>query len=214
MAYTGTIPDTGAHRLDWMDAVACRDQQDVFDDPGRDHEARTICVVRCPVRSQCLAAVKEAEHGKPRGYREGVVAGLFHNERWRLDLHAYRGKDDAAPLELDGTEECGSYNALLGHLWRGEKVDPVCWSAELRRSRLQRTSAVAARARAVEAKPAAEPKPVGPPRNLTPQARRVYRLWSSGLSDPEIARQTDLTTPAVQRIRQAHGLMPHLHVAS
>jgi hypothetical protein len=144
--YTGSSPDTAARRLDWMEHAACRDvHPDLFSEKESMHAARLVCVVRCPVRQQCLAHVKEAERGESRSYRDGVVAGLSHSERWRLDPEARRAKDDPALLTLDGTEPCGSHNALLGHLWRGERIDPDCWSAEVRRDRLERLSAVARR---------------------------------------------------------------------
>jgi hypothetical protein len=77
------------------------------------------------------------------------VAGLAYNERWRLDPHVRRSKDETEQLELDESEPCGSHNALLGHLWRGEQIDPKCWSAEIRRERLERVSATRKRRRAV-----------------------------------------------------------------
>ncbi|MCI3277479.1 WhiB family transcriptional regulator [Streptomyces cylindrosporus] len=142
MTYTGSTPDTAARPLDWMARMACRDEDpDLFFDKTKTHEARLVCAVRCTVRAECLANVKAAERGTPRAYRDGVAAGLAHNERWRLDLDATRGKDDPAPLILDGTEPCGTHNALLGHLWRGERIDPECWSAEVRRDRLDRVTA-------------------------------------------------------------------------
>ncbi|MET7477962.1 WhiB family transcriptional regulator [Streptomyces sp. NPDC005648] len=142
MAYSGAVPDTAARPLDWMDRMACREEDpDMFFAKDRQHEARLICVVRCPVRTECLASVKEAERGAHRDYRDGIVAGLAHNERWRLDVEAIRCKDDTVPLILDGTEPCGTHNALLGHLWRAERIDPECWSAEVRRDRLERATA-------------------------------------------------------------------------
>jgi hypothetical protein len=145
--YTGAVPDTAPRRLDWMNAMACRTADpDTFFDPVREHEARIICIARCPVRKQCLADVKQAERGLHRDDRDGVRAGLTGNDRWRLDAEAPRRKEDCDPLILDGTEPCGSYNAMLGHLWRGERIDPECWSAEVRRDRLNRVS-LAARSR-------------------------------------------------------------------
>jgi hypothetical protein len=142
VAYTGSVPDTGAHRRDWMAVMACRTgDPDLFFDPARTYEARIECIVRCPVRRECLASIKQLERGSSRDRRDGVVAGLASNERWRLDPHVKRSTWEAAALALDGTEPCGTHNALLGHLWRGERVDPACWSAEVRRNRLDRVSA-------------------------------------------------------------------------
>ncbi|WP_128803681.1 MULTISPECIES: WhiB family transcriptional regulator [unclassified Streptomyces] len=152
MAYTGAVPDTGPHRLDWMARMACASEDpDLFFDKARTHEARLVCVVRCPVRQECLANVKQLESGASREQRDGVVAGLAHNERWRLDTDVPRYKGDAEALAIDGTEACGTHLALMGHLWRGEQVDPTCWSAEIRRDRLERVSAARARQQATAA---------------------------------------------------------------
>ncbi|MFJ2004747.1 WhiB family transcriptional regulator [Streptomyces chartreusis] len=138
--YSGSVPDTAGRRLDWMASMACRNvAPSTFFDPGREHEARLICVVRCPVRRQCLANVQRMEAGKRRDAREGVVAGLLHNERWRLDTKVVRAKCDTPALVFDGEPPaCGTYEAMLRHLSRGELVDPECWSAEVRRERLNR----------------------------------------------------------------------------
>ncbi|MGW6910287.1 WhiB family transcriptional regulator [Streptomyces sp. NPDC054940] len=150
MSYTGSVPDTRARRLDWMESMACRTEDpDTFFDQAREHEARLICIVRCPVRTQCLADVKEAERGLHRDDRDGVRAGLTGNDRWRLDSSAPRRKEDCVPLILDGTEPCGSHNALLGHMWRGELIDPECWSAEVRRDRLNQATLAAKRRDAI-----------------------------------------------------------------
>lgn len=134
MSYTGSIPDTVARPRDWMTRMACRSEDpDLFFDPSREHEARIICVVRCPVRSQCLAHVKEAERGAHHDDRYGVVAGLNGVERWRLDAAAARRKDDSPPLPLTGPEKCGSYVAMLRHLWLDQRMDGLCWSGEVRR---------------------------------------------------------------------------------
>ncbi|MHC3474647.1 WhiB family transcriptional regulator [Streptomyces sp. 7R007] len=147
--YTGSVPDTAGRRLDWMARMACRDEDpDLFFDKTKIYEARVVCVVRCPVRTQCLANVKETERGITRSDRDGIVAGLAHHERHRLDPHVRRSDDDTPLLELTGDEPCGSHDALLGHLWRGERVDPDCWSAEIRRDRLDRVTAAARRRKA------------------------------------------------------------------
>lgn len=149
MAYTGAVPDSGPHRHDWMEVMACAAvDPDLFFDKARTQEARVVCIVRCPVRRECLANVKKVEHGASRDQRDGVVAGLAYNERWRLDPDARRSKDEAEQLAIDPSEPCGTHNALLGHLWRGEQIDPTCWSAEIRRDRLERVSAVRARQQA------------------------------------------------------------------
>lgn len=231
--YTGSIPDTAARRLDWMDHMACRTvDPDLFSDPATEHKARTICVARCPVRRECLAAVKEAERGTAREHRDGVVAGLAHNERWRLDADAARGKGDPRLLVLDGTERCGTYPALLGHLWRGERVDGVCWSGQAQRVHdnrawRQRTGdePEPPEAEPVEQAPPVEGpaavaavEPISPevksrprPRGKTPHERRIYDLWSSGLSDLDIARRMDVSVPSVQRVRERLGLVSNLH---
>lgn len=151
MAYTGSVPDTGARRRDWMESMACRDvDPDTFSDPASEHEARLICIVRCPVRRQCLASVQETEAGASRGQRDGVIAGLTDSERWRLDTAAYRCKTDSPPLVFDGEPPaCGTYNAMLRHLSRGERIDPECWSAEVRRNRLSRVSLAVKRSEAI-----------------------------------------------------------------
>lgn len=142
MAYTGAVPDAAPHRHDWMGVMACREEdKDLFFDKARIHQARLVCVIRCPVRRECLANVKEIERGTSRDMRDGVVAGLAYNERWRLDPHVKRSEADTEQLAIDAAEACGSHNALLGHLWRGEPIDPKCWSAELRRVRLEQVSA-------------------------------------------------------------------------
>ncbi|MFF9238428.1 WhiB family transcriptional regulator [Streptomyces sp. NPDC014776] len=144
MAYTGSVPDTAARRSDWQEQAACRTgDPDLFFNPDTEHEARTICVARCPVRLQCLAAVKAAEQGLHRDDRDGVVAGLTGNERWRLDETGPRRLDDAPPLQLTGAERCGTHLALLRHLWQGERIDGVCWSGQVKRDHDQQTAAKA-----------------------------------------------------------------------
>jgi hypothetical protein len=200
-----------------MNHAACRGEDpDLFCDKTKVHEARLVCVVRCPVRRECLADVKAAERGSGGNSRDGLVAGLLDNERYRLDPHVPRRQDDSPLFELDGTEPCGSYGALLGHLWRGELVDPECWSAQVRRERLSVVSAVTKRRTATSALVAAAPSlaPVvlsaqSRPKGRTPKERHVYRLWSCGLPDLKIARRADLSTHAVRRIREGLGLYPN-----
>ncbi|MET7776271.1 WhiB family transcriptional regulator [Streptomyces mirabilis] len=136
--YTGDTPDTVARPLDWMDSMACRSvDPDLFSDPATTHQARIICIVRCPVRTACLARVKETEQGTSPKDRDGVVAGLTGSERWRLDPTAYRTTGDAPWLDFEVTRApCGTYLGLLRHLWSGERIDPDCWSNEVRRERL------------------------------------------------------------------------------
>ncbi|MFD1656950.1 WhiB family transcriptional regulator [Streptomyces caeni] len=131
--YTGSVPDTAGRPLDWMERAACTDKRTIFDDPKREHEARTICVAHCPVRTQCLAYTKESERGLHRDQRDGVAAGLTYDERHRLDDTAAHRADDAAPIRLDGTERCGTHVALLRHLWLDEPIDSKCWSGEVYR---------------------------------------------------------------------------------
>jgi len=142
MTYTGAVPDTAVRRLDWMARMACRDESpDLFSESVHEQDARIICAVRCPVRSQCLTNVKRLEQGAALDRRDGVVAGLTAHERWRLDTTASGHAKDKPGLDLSGEPpECGTYNALLRHLWLGEAVDPGCWSAQVRRERLIRTT--------------------------------------------------------------------------
>lgn len=146
MAYTGAVPDTAGRRLDWMARMACRNENpDLFSDPKHEHEARVICAVRCPVRAQCLANVRRLENGDALERRDGMVAGLTAHERWRLDAAA-PGHSEHPPLVFTGEPpRCGTYNALLRHLWLGERIDPECWSAQVRREHLTRTTHAAAR---------------------------------------------------------------------
>ncbi|WP_416976664.1 WhiB family transcriptional regulator [Streptomyces sp. T028] len=218
-AYTGSVPEIGARPRDWMDRMACRNEDpDLFSDPATEHEARVICVIRCPVRTQCLASVKSVEAGTSRKDRDGVVAGLTHNERWRCDAAAYRSKDATPALVFTEVPRCGSYTALLRHLWLGELVDPECWSAEVRRERLNQTTLAAQRAAAAETtadpqqeqqpEPAEEKsRPEPPTKGATPHERRVYGLWSQGLSDLQIARRMAISVPQVQRARGRLGLL-------
>lgn len=216
--YTGSVPDTVARLLDWLEKAACRDEDpDLFSAEDREHEARTICVARCPVRAQCRAHVKESEHGLHRDQRDGVIAGLTHNERYRLDPRAPRRKDDTPLLTFDGTERCGTHTMLLRHLWLGEPIDDRCWSGQVfrdhdNRALRQRSSGQAGPESAAVSQPTAEPvvKKQPEPRGGTPKERHVYRLWARGLGDGDIARSADLSLPAVQRIRAALGLVANL----
>nr|WP_119589220.1 WhiB family transcriptional regulator [Streptomyces scabiei] len=131
--YTGAVPDTAGRRLDWMARGACTGERETFDDPAREHEARTICVARCTVRAECLAYVKAVERGLHRDERDGVLAGLTYNERHRVDVTASHRADDPPPLTFDGTERCGTHTALLRHLWLGEPIDSKCWSGAVYR---------------------------------------------------------------------------------
>lgn len=153
MAYTGSVPDTAVHRLDWLERAACRDEDpDLFSDPQREHEARIICAVRCPVRPQCLANIKRLEHRDAEKRRDGVVAGLTAHERWRLDADAAGHGDDKPAVVFDGEPpRCGTYLALLRHLWLGQNIDPECWSGQLRRERLTRASLAARKAPGLKA---------------------------------------------------------------
>ncbi|MGP4085447.1 WhiB family transcriptional regulator [Streptomyces sp. KR55] len=141
--YTGQVPDIAARPLDWMERAVCLDEREIFDDPSREHEARIVCVARCPVRSQCLAYTKETERGLHRDQRDGVAAGLTYDERHRLDDTAQHRQDDGDPIRLDGTERCGTHLALVRHLWLDEPIDSKCWSGEVYRehgNRRQRTA--------------------------------------------------------------------------
>jgi hypothetical protein len=138
--YTGSVPDTAARPLDWMDRMACQDKRELFDNPEREYEARTVCITHCPVRTECLAHVKRLEAGASRMKRDGVVAGLIHNERWRCDPAAYRCKDDPPLLDFTGTPpRCGTHTALLKHLWLGEPIDSKCWSGQVHREQSNRS---------------------------------------------------------------------------
>jgi hypothetical protein len=139
MSYTGSVPDTAPRRFDWMERMACRNVDPaLFSDDQREHEARTICIARCPVRAQCLARVKTLESGVHGDWRDGVVAGLTSSERHRLDVDAPHYKGEAPPLTFDGTERCGTHAALLRHLWLDEPIDDKCWSGKVMRDRANR----------------------------------------------------------------------------
>ncbi|WAZ20225.1 WhiB family transcriptional regulator [Streptomyces cinnabarinus] len=134
MSYTGSVPDTVARPRDWMGQAACRDDVDLFFDLQRVHEARAVCVVRCPVRAQCLASVMAREEGTSEHSRdEGVFAGLDRRQRWRLDPKAPGKGDDGPATAAVELPQCGTAAALEHHLARGEAVDGTCWSGELRR---------------------------------------------------------------------------------
>lgn len=238
-AYTGSVPSTHAHPLDWMEHAACTDQRKIFDDNDREHEARTICIARCPVRPQCLAYMKEAERGLHRDQRESVAAGLTYSERFRLDPASTHRADDPGPIRFNGTERCGTHHALLKHLWLDEPIDPKCWSGEILREKgnrglvlarrqareseqaAERTQAQPVRPASTAARPkpptqakptaAAVSRPAAPAKGDTPHERRVYRLWSEGCSDLQIARRMAISTPQVQRVRGRLGLLPNLH---
>lgn len=138
--YHGQVPDTHARPLDWQADAMCRADPELFFDSGSQHEARTICTARCPVRTACLANVKEVEGGRGRDKRGGIVAGLTSRERWRLDATAPGHGPDAPVLQLSSDAPCGTYLALLRHLWHGEPVDPKCWGGEVRREHLRHPS--------------------------------------------------------------------------
>lgn len=209
--YSGAVPDTAGRPRDWMAQAACRNEDPgLFSDEDREHEARTICVARCPVRAECRAEVQQAERGKHRNERDGVVAGLTDNERYRLDPTAPRHKDDTPLLTFDGAERCGTHIALLRHLWWGEPIDSQCWSGQVfrdhdNRALRQRNGGPTTPELVTVTRAAAKPEPQ--PRGSTPKERHVYRLWARGLGDGDIARSADLSLPAVQRIRAALGLV-------
>ncbi|WP_159424489.1 WhiB family transcriptional regulator [Streptomyces sp. 3214.6] len=219
------MPDTRAHRHDWMEAMACRNEKpETFSETKHEHEARIICVVRCPVRTQCLAHVQGLERGVSKDRRDGVVAGLTAHERWRMDATAPGHSTHPALVFTDVPPKCGTQNALLRHLWHGDRVDPDCWSAEVRRDRLNRATTETGPAEPQpEIAPAPEPpadttknqRAKQPPaKGDTPHERRVYRLWAAGFSDLQIARRMAVSVPQVQRVRERLGLLPNLHAAS
>ncbi|HET6636789.1 MAG TPA: WhiB family transcriptional regulator [Streptomyces sp.] len=131
--YAGQVPDTHARRMDWQGNAACRTTDpDLFFDAQFDHQARTVCVVHCPVRADCLAHVTDRERGMSETTRdEGIVAGLDRKQRWRLDPTATGKQTEEQPPACD--PRCGTAAALEQHLARGETVDDVCWSGEVRR---------------------------------------------------------------------------------
>lgn len=216
--YSGSIPDTAARPLDWMDRMACRDKRELFDDPTREHEARTVCINDCPVRTQCLAYVQRLEDGASRTQRDGVVAGLTHRERWRCDAAAYRCNIDAPALDFTGDPpRCGTHIALLKHLWLDEPIDAKCWSGEVHRdhesrSRREHTHSMPEPEPVIEQKPPVQlvTKAKPPARGDNPHERRIYTLWSSGLSDLDIARRMAVSVPSVQRARERLGLLANL----
>ncbi|WP_426568139.1 WhiB family transcriptional regulator [Streptomyces canus] len=215
MSYTGSIPDTLAHRHDWMADMACRTEKpETFFEKKHEHEARVICAVRCRVRAQCLAHVQRLERGDAEDRRDGVVAGLTAHERWRLDATAPGHSDKPALVFTGEPPRCGTYSALLRHLWMGEQIDPECWSGEIRRERLNRATTAT---RKEPAEPAPVPKPVMAPRKQpqakggTPHERRIYRLWAEGLTDLQIARRMAISVPQVERVCVRLGLLPNAH---
>lgn len=216
MAYTGSVPDTGAHRFDWMERMACRTEDpDLFSDDEQEHQARIICIARCPVRAECLARVKDIERGLHRDHRDGVVAGLTYAERHRLDADAPHYKDDAELLTFDGRERCGTHLALLRHLWLNETIDSKCWSGEVMRDRSNRATPPAQTATTpAVGTPAGAPRPKAARRGSTPHERRIYALWQSGASDLDIARCMAVSVPAVERIRDRLGLRKNLKAVS
>lgn len=142
MAYTGSVPDTAVHPRDWMERMACREEDtDLFFEKRFEHLARTVCVVRCPVRVECLAHILEVERGTSRDQRHGIFAGLDGPERWRLDATAPGHNDDGSSLlkASDPPPACGSLEALVRHLALGQQIDPTCWSGEVRRDHENRS---------------------------------------------------------------------------
>jgi hypothetical protein len=233
--YTGSVPDTAPRRLDWLEHAACRDDADIFFDAQFAHEARTMCVVHCPVRAHCLADVMNREQGKTEHTRDdGIFAGLDRRQRWRLDPTA-PGRGDTGAASDSGQLTCGTAEALEHHLAQGELVDGECWSGELRRHHGKRRhrgtdsepeplavqepepeSGVPDAGCAPEESPAPAsqaPVPNSRPRpsGRTPHERRIYRLWTQGLSDLDIARRMAVSVPSVRRVRDQLGLIPNLH---
>ncbi|MGC9540208.1 WhiB family transcriptional regulator [Streptomyces sp. UG1] len=136
MAYTGAVPDTAVRHSEWRELAACRGEGDaLFYEQRYESMAKSLCVIHCPVRRQCLADAMAAERGVGRDHRYGIFAALDGKERWRLDPTASGHVDDGSTLlKLDGPRpECGTYEALVRHLARGEQVDDRCWSREVRR---------------------------------------------------------------------------------
>lgn len=231
--YTGTVPDTAGRRLDWQAQAACRDEDsELFFERPSEHLARTVCVARCPVRAECLSDILAVEHGAGRDCRYGIFAGLDGRERWHLDPAAPgHAADGSTLLKLDGPPpRCGTYEALVRHLARGERVDPTCWSGEVRRAHGNRTwrqrtgyepePLPQALPEPVAAPPEPDPAPVRPApadrpgparRGDTPRERRVYTLWATGASDLDIARRMAVSVPSVKRVRDRLGLLPNLH---
>ncbi|MFF8406961.1 WhiB family transcriptional regulator [Streptomyces sp. NPDC015684] len=228
MSYTGSVPDTGGRRLDWMAHMACRNlDPELFSDHAQEHEARVVCAVRCTVRAECLANVRRLEQGVSEKQRECVVAGLTAHERWRLDAGAPgHGADKPALVFASEAPACGTYAALLRHLSLGERVDHTCWSAEVRRDRLHQATddtgtqpakkRPAAAAAGTRRRAKTSSKPTTKARGQTPHERRIYALWSSGLTDYSIARAMAISVPSVQRVRDRLGLIanPALRKAS
>lgn len=136
MAYTGSIPDTATRRRDWAEQAACAGKKlELFFERKNEHEARTTCAVRCPVRAKCLADILSVERGTGRDHRHGIFAALDGNERWHIDPTAVGHADDGSTLfKTDGPPPpCGTDEALVRHLALGAPVDDRCWSGYLRR---------------------------------------------------------------------------------
>lgn len=132
------LPAMSVRDQDWMSHGTCIGHVDpdlwFREDVESQHEARSICVLRCPVRSQCVAFALLQEAGQKRADRDGTRGGMSDLERWHADPTA------TAKTPLDGPKPdenapCGRYTKLLYHLLRGQHVDHVCWKAELDRQR-------------------------------------------------------------------------------
>ncbi|MFF2094798.1 WhiB family transcriptional regulator [Streptomyces sp. NPDC058202] len=227
----GQDPGTSARRHDWRTAAACRGEDpDLFFSREFEIIARKICIT-CPVRPECLASILDIERGTSVDYRDGIVAGLTPRERWRLG-RPVPDEDEEPSAQAAEEPACGTHDAMIQHLGRGEPLDSECWSGLQRRERSNKvkrgeTRPKKAQARTLttlpgakrrgSAKPAVRhaPKPVGvhPPTGATVKERHVYRLWSQGLPDVEIARCADLSTLAVRRVRDAYGLIANTPAA-
>lgn len=133
MSYTSQVPDTLARPDEWLPLIGCRTENiNLFFDSHRRHEARTVCVTRCPVRAQCRNYILRAERGLGLSTRVGIVAGLEAKERFQLDATMAKDDEDEPVLEVK-PPECGTWRAYHRHLQLGEAVDSLCWSAEVRR---------------------------------------------------------------------------------
>lgn len=228
----GQDPGTSAEQHGWRTAAACRGEDpDLFFSREFEIIARKICIT-CRVRPECLASILDIERGTSVDYRDGIVAGLTPRERWRLGRPV---PDENEEPTAQAAEEpaCGSHDAMVQHLGRGDPVDSECWSGIQRRERSNQAkrgetrpkkkpkptlTAVPESKRRRTAKPPVQqlPTPVGgvrPPAGATAKERHVYRLWSRGLADFEIARRADLSTLAVRRVRDAYGLIANTPAA-
>ncbi|MGW1071519.1 WhiB family transcriptional regulator [Streptomyces sp. NPDC002537] len=124
-------PNSHACSDDWSTRPSCaRPDADVrlwfSDQPAERKEARDRCGT-CPMRTECLEGVMEAEGDAPARARFGIFGGLDGRQRYELyntGRVAARAGRAGRPPAL-----CGSESAYQRHLRNGEPVDDACRQA-------------------------------------------------------------------------------------